>query len=98
MYTIKEGRLLKMTCVAEGKVIQNYNLQKTIHPSISYPYSLLKMFHLGSVYVGFGKVTALDMSAMLWYVSLLYTKDHLQMRVSHKFIAFCHVYTVFYDR
>ena len=44
-----------------------------------YHYPLLKRFHLGYVYVGFGIVTALSMSTMLWKVSLLhmYTKNHL---------------------
>ena len=68
--------------VAEGEVVQNLQSPKhdpSIHPSIPYPYSLLKRFYLGSIYVGFGIVTALNMSAMLWNVFLLHTKDHLYL-------------------
>ena len=69
-----------VTYVAEGEVVQNLYSKKndpTIHTYIHYPYPLLKKFYLGSIYGGFGIVTALDMSAMLWNVSPLYIKDHL---------------------
>ena len=59
---------------------KTYSLQKydpSIHPSIPYPNPLLKRFYLGSINVVFGIVTALNMGAMLWNVSLLYTKDYL---------------------
>ena len=37
----------------------------------------MKAFYLGSVYLGFGVMTALNMSAMLRSVSLPYIKDYL---------------------
>ena len=49
----------------------------SIHPSIPYHYQLQKRFYIGYIDVGFVIVTALNMSAMLRNVSLLYTKDHL---------------------
>ena len=50
---------------------------RAIHPYIPYHCSLLKRFYVGSVYVGFGIVTALRKRAMLWNVSVLYIKDNL---------------------
>ena len=70
---------MEVTNVAEGQVVQNSQSPEDdpfIHPSIPYPYPLLKWFYIGSIYVGFGIVTALNVSTILWNVSLLHTKDH----------------------
>ena len=53
---------------------KTYHLHKSILPCL---YPLLKRFYSGSIYVVFGIVTALNMSAMLCSVSLLYLKDRL---------------------
>ena len=59
------------------------NIQKSIHPSnhslpLSSVEEVLLRFHIRF----FGIVTALNMSAMLWNASLLYTKDHLYCTLS----------------
>ena len=63
---------MEITNVAEEGVVENL-----YSPSIHYPYPLLKRFHLGFVYVVFGILTALNMSVILWNLSLLYIKYHL---------------------
>ena len=42
---LKGGWRLEVTNVAEGDVIQNYELRKTIHSSVPQPYALLKRFY-----------------------------------------------------
>ena len=60
------------------KWLKTYNLRnQTMHPCVLYPYSLLKMFYVDFIYVVFGIVIDLNMSTMLWNVSLLYINDNL---------------------
>ena len=72
---------MEVTIAAEGEMVQNLYFPQddpSIHPSIN---SVSLSTPVGSFYVVFGVVTALNMGAMQWNVSLLYTKDHLYYMV-----------------
>ena len=78
MYTIKEEMTFggNKRCWRRGGSKPTIFTGRSINPSISYFYPQLKRFYLGSIYVVFGIVTALNMNVMLWDVSLLYINDH----------------------
>ena len=57
--------------------------KRSIQPSVPYPYPLLKRFYLGFIYVVLGIVTALNMNAVFWKLSLLYIKGRLYSNLFH---------------
>ena len=67
---------MEVTNITEGEVVENLKFPQN-NTSNPRPYPLLKRVYLGSVYIVFGIVTALNVSTVLWNVSMLYIKDPL---------------------